>query len=483
MTDPAAGAPPASLVKNSTWMIAARGYAVVVGGALSIYAVRTLSVEDYGLYGTAIALLGILLVFSDVGIASLALRELTNRPGESGGLLGVALAAEIATSVLAVVLMFPLALALGYPGAVIGLLAVGVILLLAQGLQAPLESALNARRVLTYVALLVVVQASVTTAVGFAALGLGAGPAGYLLGIAMGHVAAVALGYYYVRTRIRVRPDFSGSRARIGPFLRTAVPIALTGAITVIYARLDVLMLSKLDSTEAVAIYHVPLALTEYALVVPGILATAFFPVLAESLRENARAARGQFVLVLRIFVLIAIPLAIFLGVAGGDLLSLIFGERYRASGTVLAIIAASVPLGFLNYLLWYGILAGFGERPVVLVMVVGLVLNAALNVILIPPHGPEGAAAALIASDAFVVAGQAIVLRRRLFGVPWARLAWKPLAAGVLAAGAAALLLPVSGLLAGPVAALVFAVALLALRYVSREEWAPLTDAMRGVR
>jgi O-antigen/teichoic acid export membrane protein len=213
---------------------------------------------------------------------------------------------------------------------------------------------------------------------------------------------------------------------------------------------------------------------------VPAIVATAFFPVLTSLLRTDAGAARNAFALVFRIFVLVSVPIAIVLSLGGEPLVTGLFGSRYRDSVAPLSILAWSVVLSFMNYLFWYCLLAAYREGAKFKIMLVGLVLNVGLNLVLIPPFGPTGAAVSLVASDLLVVLWQAVLVRRHLFEIALFQLLTKPAAAGVGALVVALALVSVSELVAGLAAGVVYVVILLMLRYVSLAEWEPLLTPFR---
>jgi O-antigen/teichoic acid export membrane protein len=461
-------------------MVAARVYLLVAGGALSIYAIRTFSIEAYGKYAIAAALIMIFGLLSEMGISTIALREMAMGAARSGEVLAVALWAELITSVLAAMLMFPIALALGYRGAVLGLLGLGAAIILVQGLLAALETAFQARRVLVYSAALVVTQATVGVIVGFILVAGGAGPKGLLAGTLAGYVAAAPVGFVLVRTRLGIRPPLRGAWRRVAPLVQAALPVAATGGTAIIYDRIDVLMLSRLDSIHAAAIYNVPLTILQYSALVPSVVATAFFPLLALLLRTDPPAARDSFGLILRIFALLSVPIAITLTLGGETILTTLFGSRYHDSAGPLSVLAWSVVLAFLNYLFWYALLAAYREGTKFKIMLAGLALNVALNLVLIPAFGPTGAAFSLLASDSVVVGWQGLLIRRHLFDIPFARLLLKPAIALLASAPVAIVLFRVGRLTAGVVAALVYAAVLLSLRYISLEEWQPLLQPAR---
>jgi O-antigen/teichoic acid export membrane protein len=471
---------PATLAMNTSVMVAARVYLLVASGLLSIYAIRTFSTEEYGRFAVASALIMIFGLLSEMGIATITLRELAMSSERARNVFAVAIWAELITSVLAVALMFPTALILGYGSDVLGLLAIGAGIILIQGLLATLDAAFQARRVLVYSAALVATQASLGVAVGFVLVASGVGPAGLLAGTLCGYVAATPVGFLLARRQLGIRPQLGGAWRGVPPLVKAALPVAATGGTGIIYDRIDVLMLSQLDSVKSAAIYNVPLTILQYSALVPSIVATAFFALLAELLRKDPPAARDAFGLILRIFVLLSIPIALVLTFGGETVLVTLFGERYRDSAGPLSVLAWSVVLAFLNYLFWYALLAAYREGAKFRIMLAGLALNVGLNLVLIPAYGPTGAAISLVCSDFLVVAWQGLLIRRHLFEVPLGRLVTKPVIALALALPAAFLLEPLGGLTAGIGSALVYAGALLALRYISLEEWQPLLQPAR---
>ena len=476
VTEPPTHAP-ASLLANSAFMLLARGFTLATGGALAIYAIRSFSVVSYGRYAIAVALITIFTALSEMGISSLALRRMSYDDDRMETSLATALAAEAVTSLAALAFLFPVAIILGYPHEVLLLLAIGSGIVLFQGILGALEAAFKARRLMANVAVYSIVQSGVTAALGFPLVALGAGPAGLVAAVAIGAAAAFPLGLLLLRRRLGITPDWTGVWRTVLPFLRASIPIALTGAVTVIYERVDLLMISKLDNAAAAAIYAVPLTIVQYTLLIPAVIGTAFFPVLAKTLQSDVKEARSSLFLLSRLFLLASAPIAIFLMASGGELVTAVFGQRYESSGPVLTLLAWTIIFGFQIFLLWYALLATFHERGMVGIMVFGLVLNVALNAFLIPAYGPKGAAAALIVSDLTILVGQASLVQRHVFSIPWLQLFAKPLAATAVTVPVVLLLRPSSGLLAGAVGAITFLTVLLGTQYVSRNEWRPLTD------
>jgi O-antigen/teichoic acid export membrane protein len=132
--------------------------------------------------------------------------------------------------------------------------------------------------------------------------------------------------------------------------------------------------------------------------------------------------------------------------------------------------------LGFENYVLWYGVLAARKERPVLYIQLTGLVANVAINAFAIPVYGARGAAVALVASDFLVVAGMTVLIHRHLFRVQLGTLLAKPVAGGLVAVPVAVLVATHTAVGGAIVGAAAYVALLLLLRYVTLEEWRPVT-------
>jgi O-antigen/teichoic acid export membrane protein len=462
-------------------MTASSAIAFVINTGLAIYAIRTFSVEEYGHFAIALALIGIFGVLSETGISTASLRSMsTDHPGEAN-YLGVALVAELVTSVVIAPLMLPVGLLLGYPPEVIALLGIGVVYLFFQGFLAALDATFRARRVLVFPALLLALQAVVTGAAGAALISSGSGPPGLVTAMGLGYAAAAVAAFALVRSRLKIPIVLKGKARKVTPFLRTALPIAATGGITIVYERIDLLMVSKLDSTSAAAIYGVVLTALAISAILPSIIAPAYFPLLAAGLKDAPELARESFFFLWRLFLLLSVPIALFLAFGSDDLVTAVLGNRYESAGTPLAIFGGCIVLGFLNYLLWYALLAAYRERRRLLILAISLGINVGLNILLIPPYGPTGAAVALVVSDVLIVASQTGMVHRSVFAVPFRRLFLKPVVAVVVALAVAIPLSAVTALGAAVVAPCIYAVLLLLGGYVTREEWRPLIDPLRS--
>ncbi len=473
------GDEPATLVNNSAWGFMSQTLGLVAGGVVSVIAIRTFSDVTWGQYAVATSLVSIFTVFSELGLSSLALREMSTDPARAAVILGTGMSAVARTALASAIGAVAVALALRYDSPILVLVAVGLPTLFLQPLLAMIRAAFNARRRLSHVARFDVLQTVAYVALALILIAFGMGPASLVISMVFANAVAATLGLLLLRRRLHLHPQLRARNPEVTPFIRAAVPIALVGGIAIIYDRLDVLLLSQLGTAVEVARYSVPYTIAKLTWGVPSVIGAAFFPLYARLRDENPPEASRAFFLVVRVFAFLSGATALALTFAGRDVLTFAFGERYAASAPVLTILAWGLVASFQNYVLWYGILAAHKERSVVPIQIAGLAVNVVANILLIPPLGPSGAALAFLLSDLVTTGGQFVLVHRSLYPVPVAVLTVRPIVATLAAVGAGLALATISGILAAAVAALIYVGLLLALQYVTREEWRPLTDPL----
>ena len=472
---------PARVVANSAWLLFGQAIGTLITGGVGIYAVRHFSPGSWGHYSTAIALVSLFTIFAGAGLAPLALRELASAPERGDEILGTTFQALGVTFAVSVVGLLVTAVALGYPREVLVLVVVLAPSLFFDPSLANLGSAFNARSRLEYVALFQVTQAVVYGTLAVVVITASFGIAGLAVAVVTAGATAFVLALALLRSRLGWRPHLIRRARRLRAFLRDAVPIGGINLVAVVYAWVDVILLSVLSTSAKVAFYTVPYGVVRLSWLLPSAVSAAFFPLLSRRLESADPEAEYLFFLVVRAFLFLSVPISLLLALSSPTLLPFVFGDAYSHSVSVLQIMAWTSVFGFTNYILWYGILAARRERTVFFVQLGGLAVNVAINAVAIPLYGASGAAAALLISDLVVVAGQVVIVHRSLFAVPFADLLVKPAAAAVVTVPVAVLAStrsPVGGAALGAIA---YVAILLALRYITFDEWRPVAAVVRA--
>ncbi|MFL5909273.1 MAG: flippase, partial [Gaiellaceae bacterium] len=407
---------PLSLVRKlalNTSLLTSGRFFITLSGLVGTAAItRYLGQGAFGSLAAGLAFVSIALNLGDVGLFTVATREVARHPEDEPRLLsnafGLALAISLSAMVLCVGLMF-----LIYPGADGAQTRDAIAILLVQLLVAapggvalvhynvrqralPLSAAATVSSFVFLVALFTVI--ALDGSFGFVA-------ATYTLGAFVTALVPVFL----ARGEIPLRPSRDPALWR--RMIRAALPQSAVLIVGTVYFRLDLILVSVLSTSNETALYGLGYKVIESLLWLPGLLMFTLFPELAREdvgssrLRELIQTAFSSIQLIL-------LPLVVILVGFAPEIVRVVGGGGFEGAATVLRLLAVSMALGYFNVV--FGLsMASLGEqRRLLRVLLASLAVNIALNIVLIPADGARGAAIALVSSEVLGVALGLLVYR-----------------------------------------------------------------------
>jgi O-antigen/teichoic acid export membrane protein len=193
--------------------------------------------------------------------------------------------------------------------------------------------------------------------------------------------------------------------------VRAALPQSAVLIVGTVYFRLDLILVSVLSSAHQTALYGLGYKVIESLLWLPGLLMFTLFPEIA---REDVGSRRlGELIqTAFSSIQLILLPLVVVLVGFAPEIVQVMGGGKFAGAATVLRILAISMALGYFNVIFGLSMASLGQQRRLLRVLLVSLVVNIALNAVLIPVDGARGAAIALAVSEALGVALGLLVYR-----------------------------------------------------------------------
>jgi O-antigen/teichoic acid export membrane protein len=186
--------------------------------------------------------------------------------------------------------------------------------------------------------------------------------------------------------------------------LRISLPFGATIIVNYLYFRLDVLLLSFLRDTEAVAVYGLAYRVLEGLMVLPAYFMLALFPEIARVSAERARVD-AIVVAALAVMQVIALPLVALGMIFADEIVAVIGGAEFEEAGWVLRVLMLALGISYLAGV--YGnALVAIGRQAALFkwsLLVLGF--NLVANLAMIPPFGVIGAAVAVVLSEALALA------------------------------------------------------------------------------
>ena len=443
---------------------------------------RSLGTEDFGRFALVATFLSVVVVGVDWGLPLVVTRDLSQDPTHYDVVMRAALIGRLWMTPVAYLLAMAAAVLLYGDDRVVVLgLAVGLLALVPGTVVSALGSVYQEQSRLGRLGTIELVTRIAGLGTVLAVLGLGGG----VLPLLVAQVA-VSVVHGLLVARCLPRGSFRDYATDFDPrvfrrMLRTSLPLGFALGLNVLYARLDVVMLSLLGRLQDVALYVTAYRVMEVALVFPSLFAAAALPALSRAAAQDRPRVADLVERGLRFVALVVMPLAAVLVVCGESLAVLVAGEAFRGAGAPLSVLGLATAASGLNILLGITIIALGVQARALWLNVSALLLNAGLNAWLIPEHGVVGAASATAVAETFVLVCAFVLVRSRL-GAPLSLRGPAAALASALAAGGAAASLAGHGLLLQVlVLAVTYACVAVALGAVRRADLAPLLGSSAG--
>lgn len=377
-------------------LLVLQSFGRLLGLGFVVIVTRELVPTEFGRYSTvaAIAVLGTFL--ADFGTSSAITRLLSRSPAEADSLLGGTVAASLLLGLLSygAAVLFS---ALSFSGATVGDMAIG-------GLAIPTASVLSSLLGALDGVGLIARRASITTvqtliiAMGAVPVLLGSGVRGALIALAAAPAVSLLVATLTLRRAGIWTSQPTIDLISIRTMLLSALPFALTGGLSALSMRFDLVLLSLVSSPAETANYDIALRLLEAGAYLSTAMTAPLFFLLSRRLAAGDwEGACRAYTEALRVIYLLGLPVSVGLLLLARPIVDVVLGSEYGAAATPLAIMGAAQWLSWLTYAQGSLIMAGdFVRRGVA---VAGLLtgITLALDAILIPSMGLTGAALAMV--------------------------------------------------------------------------------------
>ena len=414
--------------------------------ALYVLLARRLGVDAFGAFTYAASFTLLFNVATDLGLTTVFTREVSQRPERTRELLAHALTLKLALAPLTLLMVLGIAWGMHTAPmtlALMGLLTVAMLMGSTAGLYEGLLRAAG-RPGSVGVSLLLASLA------GFGVIAGALGGTITVLTAALAHLAAQAvhlLATFVAARRVpRAEPSPAAANTRLpgrSAMLREALPLALSWVFIALYFRIDAVMLYAMQDANAVGLYGGIYRVFEaFAMLTVG-FRSVLFPFMARAADGPGDALATLCRKSLRLQILFTVLVGVSFTFFARQIVVLVLGVEYAEAARGLAILIWALPGSYMADTVLHLLVAQ--RRQSLGTWVVGgtALLNIGLNLVLIPHWSFVGAATATVVCELTCFTFLYALFRSGVPGVGLARVAWRPLAAGLALAGALALLVP----------------------------------------
>ena len=365
-----------------------------------VYIARYLGPGDFGLLNYAISIVGVVIIFSQLGLEDVVTRELVNDPDHKNVLLGTGLLLKFSASLIVVLLL------LAILSATSDAFEVLLIMVVACGML------FRALDVVEYY-FRAIVQAKYIAYANFAQLFLSSALKIFLVyfefeliwfAIAVlseSVIRAAFLVWLYLKHSGKLG-SWRVAKEKAYSLLGASWPLLLSGIVVVIYMKIDQIMLKQMIDNEAVGYYAAAVQLSEAWYFVPVLVTISLFPAILASKKVSETLYIERLQKLYDLMAFIAFIVAVVMSFASVWLVTLFYGEAFRYSGSILFIHVWAGMAVFMGVVRGKWLLTENLQRHEISLHASGAVINVLLNIVLIPAYQGRGAAYATIISYFF---------------------------------------------------------------------------------
>ncbi len=357
---------------------------------------------------------------SDWGLSSVLIREIAHDKTDAVKLIRSTLGLKMPLILIAMAGSLGLAFALHYDANVIKLVALATLILAADAVSLTFFGVLRGLQNLRYESLGIFVGQILSATVGLIALRVHPTLDVLVLALLTGSVWNAL----YSATRVAkhlgwkaIVPAFDSARAKA--LLRLSIAFAMASLFVKVYSYIDSILLKQFLGSEAVGTYSVAYKITYAFQFLPMAFVGGLYPAFA------SRWAQGDKQSLAKVFDdavwyvgLLAVPIAFGISALSHEILQLFYPKFIEAALPLSIEIFALIVL-FLDFPVGSLLNAARKQNVKTIIMGCTMLINAALNALLIPRVGIPGAAITAVVSFTFMlIAGLAFV--PRLIPYPW---------------------------------------------------------------
>jgi PST family polysaccharide transporter len=393
--------------KNTAWLFTAEIGSRAARGVLAIVSARILGTAGLGAFSYVIALGGFLTFFEEAGVALFVTREFSKDSENARAVFGTAIILKLLLLVSAISLFLvvgPIMNSIPDSGPLFPIIA---LLLVCDSMREFFFSITRAQQNMRIESKIKIITNILIFILGICFISMWATPLSLALAYTIGSAIGCIIIFLYVGEYI---PNLlrSFSKDIFKKIFNAAWPFTILAVSNIVIFSSDTLFLGHYSSVSEVGLYSAASRLIQMFYIIPSLFAAVTFPIFVQKIQEvnGLRSALRKSFLSM---IIALIPLVCIFTIGSSFIMRILFGVEYLPGAKILTVLAFSYIPIFIGSVLNNAIFAQNIQKKFVLANIIGIILNLALNSILVPRFAGTGAAISTIISLCSITAFTAL--------------------------------------------------------------------------
>jgi O-antigen/teichoic acid export membrane protein len=400
---------------NTIWVFIGQAGTAALSFATIFLLTRYLGPERFGQFSTAASLGYLLIPLAELGFDLHMTRtiaaEIEKEPTAEliAAQVSETFSLRLMFCAFIYLVMIASAMAMGYSSSIVIYVALMGLAITVLSLSQSFMGAIRAIRLMRYESISYLIGRSLTLGLVLIFVLLKADLISLIASYLAGSLVMFALGYYFLKKQISRFGASAGlklqfSREKIVARIKDALPFGLTAVFTAVYMRLDVIIISKINGTEAVGLYTAAQNFVFGSMMLAVPITVAVYPALASMYRTRRDDTHYVVEQGLTMLLLIGLAIGLISALMSHEIVLMVFGEKYILSALFMFLMAAKIPLVYASLIIGNSMGAVGFQNKVALATGIGMVFNAIANATFIPIHGPAAAAIVMVITELLIL-------------------------------------------------------------------------------
>lgn len=389
-------------LKNTSWALFGRIVSLGISFVTSIYVIRHLGPDNYGLLSFSVSFVGLFSFVSTLGIESVLYRELSKDLSKKDVLIGTALLLRVLASCVAMAMVF-VAIVTTHHDPLTRLLVVMNSFTMLFSSSSVIGYLFQAKVQAKYHAIPLILVTLILSILKVLVIYFDKGVIYFAGVLCLEYVLYTIISVFlYWRLGYKIQHwTFNTDIAR--SLLRDSWPLMLSAAFTVIYTRIDQVMLKFITNNANVGVYDAGVKISEVWYFIPALIVSSLFPAIINSQKVSRVFFEQRIMKLYSLLFYLALCVALPVTLFADHIINVLYGSAFAGASSVLSLyVWAGIPV-FLSIAISSYLIAENKTIVSFVSSIIGMVANIVLNLILIPLYGTSGAAVATLISYTLV--------------------------------------------------------------------------------
>lgn len=386
-------------IYNTWWLFLEKVTRIIVTLVVWGTVIRYLGPEQFGIFSYALSYVFLFGMLADLGMETILVKDLVERPGDRPVLLGSAFMLRfLGAGAACALVLFSFCFWVHEPltRLAIAFMALRIFFAPFGNIDSFFQSKVMSRYTV-YAQLMSLVSTSILCLV----FVYSQKPLFYFIGVAVAEGAVAAAGFVYFYRRMH-GDQWTFDVNVMHRLLARSWPLVITGFAIAVYMRLDQLMIQHMLGNAAVGQYAVAVRVSEAFYFIPMIVTTSLFPAIVQSRTKGPEVYYARLRALNSLLAWASLGLVGMFMIGGKALVKLFFGPAYMPAAEVLMLHIWASVFVFLGVLRGKWAVNEHLQNLTMVYTVLGAVINVGLNLLWIPLWGIQGSALATVAAQGF---------------------------------------------------------------------------------